>query len=124
MPQTLMIAVNDPNIHYLLQRYAEESGFETVRTTLNDDVLDLAKQSKPALIILEMGCPEVEGQGILRGLKTCSVTRDIPVVAYSCLEEEIGDPSDDLAGILRSVMYADFIGVLEIAGVRPEGLAQ
>jgi len=117
-----MIAVNDPNIHYLLQRYAEESGFGTVRATLNDDVLALAQQSKPVLIILELGCPEDAGQNILHALKTCTATRDIPVVAYSCLDEGIGDNSEDVAGILQSVMYADFITALENAGVRSQGL--
>ncbi len=42
MSQTIMIGANDPNITYLLQRYAEESGFQTAHVGHSKDVLELA----------------------------------------------------------------------------------
>ena len=57
MPQTIMIVANDPNITYLLQRYAEESGFRTVSACQGKDVLDLAHHTHPVLIILDTELP-------------------------------------------------------------------
>jgi len=117
MPQTIMIAANDPNIAYLLQRYAEESGFQTVNVSQGKDVLDLAQQSKPALIILDIELPETSGGKVLRRLKAEPATCNIPVVVYSCLDEPLDDWGEGVAGYLqKSVMYDDFVAALERAG--------
>ena len=44
MLKTILIAANDPNIIYLLRRYAEASGFEVVRCDFGEDLLRLARQ--------------------------------------------------------------------------------
>jgi CheY-like chemotaxis protein len=118
MTQTIMIAANDPNIIYLLQRYAEESGFQTVKTSQDTDVLTLAQQVKPALIIVEIGLPGAIGREVLRWLKTEPSTRDIPVVVYPCLDQVMDEPVEGVVGYLHeSVMYDDFLATLENAGV-------
>ena len=70
MPQTIMIVANDPNITYLLQRYAEESGFRTVSACQGKDVLDLAHHTHPVLIILDTELPGSAGSHMLHGLRT------------------------------------------------------
>jgi CheY-like chemotaxis protein len=131
MPQTIMIAAHDPNITYLLQRYAEESGFQTVSACQGKDVLDLAHHARPALIILDIELPGTTGEKLLRGLKSQAMTCNIPVVLYPGLDDAADGPTDDwmesvagsagvagVAGYLpKSVMYDDFLAVLEHAGV-------
>lgn len=113
-----MIAANDPNIIYLLQRYAEESGFQTVKTSQDTDVLNLARQVKPALIIVEINLPGTMGWEVLRWLKAEPGTRDIPVVVYASLDEDMCDPIEGVVGCLQeSVMYDDFLATLKNAGV-------
>lgn len=124
MPQTIMIAARDPNITYLLQRYAEESGFRTVSACQGQDVLDLARQAHPALIILDVELPGAAGPTLLHGLRAAAATRNIPVILYSGLEdapeslEEETVAEGGVAGCLpKAVMYDDFIAMLEHAGV-------
>jgi len=124
MPQTIMIAAHDPNITYLLQRYAEESGFRTVSACQGKDVLDLAYQAHPALIILDVELPGTTGPKLLHGLHAVAATRNIPVVLYSGLDDAPEVQPDDtaasagIAGCLpKAVMYDDFIAMLEHAGV-------
>ena len=118
MPQTIMIAANDPNIIYLLQRYAEETGFQTVKTSQDTEVLNLAQRVKPALIIVEIDLPGTMGWQVLRWLKAEPGTCDIPVVVYSSLDEDICDPIEGVVGYLQeSVMYDDFLATLKNAGV-------
>jgi len=140
MPSTIVIAATDPNIIYLLKRYAEASGFETVCCSDAKALPDLISQIQPALIILEMETAETAWQASLHTLKSRKNTRNIPVVAYSCyenvacnlqdtasLDDAVSDDSssDDglsnhIAGFLqKSVLYHDFVATLEKAGIFP-----
>jgi CheY-like chemotaxis protein len=118
MPKTILIAANDPNIIYLLQRYAEASGFEAVHASQGKELLQLARRVHPELIILEIEMPEVDGKKALHRLKEDPATREIPVVVYSFFDEVICSPEDGAAGYLqKSVLYNDFLAALKVAGV-------
>lgn len=122
MLKTILIATNDPHITYLLQRYTEESGFQAVKTSRGTDVLSLARQAKPALIIMEAKLPGAASREVVRWLKAEPSTRDIPIVIFSFSDDNIGDEVEGVAGYLHeSVMYDDFVRVLKNAGVLPQG---
>jgi CheY-like chemotaxis protein len=121
MPKTILIAASDPNINYLLQRYAEASGFKTVRAGQGKDLVQQAQRLLPDLIILEIDLPESGGKQYLQILKNEPATAHIPVVVYSCYDEVTFSPAEGAAGCLqKSVMYADFLAALEQAGIQPE----
>ena len=120
MPKTILIAANDPNIIYLLRRYAEASGFQVVRGDFGEDLLRLAKQVDPVLILLEIEPPETSWRPYLERLKTDLQTKHIPVVVYSCFDDMVCDPINNIASFLqKSVMYNDFLAALKSAGVHP-----
>jgi CheY-like chemotaxis protein len=120
MPRMILIAAIDPNIIYLLQRFAEAAGFQTVHANQGKDIVELAQQTTPALIILENDFPGMVDCSVLHQLKDTAATREIPVVVYSCLDEEMGKPVEGVAGFLqKSVRYADFLAVVKQAGVHP-----
>ncbi len=116
MSQTIMIGANDPNITYLLQRYAEESGFQTAHVRQSKDMLELAHRLQPALIILDISLDEMTDREVLRQLRAEPATRHIPIVIYSCLDEPPEDWTQSADGYLfKSVMYDDFVAVLKRA---------
>jgi CheY-like chemotaxis protein len=118
MPKTILIAATDPNIIYLLQRYAEASGFTTAHACQGKELLQLAQRIHPELIILEIDLPGTGGKQTLRRLKGDPATREIPVVVYSYDDEVVCTPSDGAAGLLqKSILYNDFVAALELAGV-------
>ena len=120
MPKTILIAAADPNIVYLLQRYAEASGFRAVSAGHSKELRQLARQIKPDLIVLEIELPEASAKLALRELKADPATRPIPVVVYSCYDEVSCSKADGAASYLqKSVMYSDFLVALEQAGVQP-----
>ena len=92
MPGMILIAASDSNIIYLLQRYAEATGFQTIQADQGKDIVELAQQIAPALIILENDFPGMVDCAVLHRLKGVETTREIPVVVYSCLDEEAGKP--------------------------------
>lgn len=129
MTKSIIIAVNDPNILYLLRRYAEESGFETASASRCKDVLDLlAQPANPSLIILdsELLGPTARKAGthplgMWHKLEVEAAARSIPVVVYSYLDEPAGGCHEGVAGCLpNSVMYDDFLAALRSAGVSLE----
>lgn len=118
MTETILIAATDPNIVYLLQRYAEESGFQAVRSGQEKELLQVAQQIQPVLIVLQIEPPEAVWREALQCLKSDPITGGIPVVAYSCFDEVMDSPIEGVAGILqKSVLYSDFVLALERAGV-------
>ncbi len=124
MSQTILIGANDPNITYLLQRYAEECGFRVAHVGQKQDILPLAVRLQPALIILDIELAAGLDLEILRQLKGAAATRDIPIVVYSYLDELSDDWRDCVDGYLpKSVLYDDFVAVLKhaISGQRPKG---
>ncbi len=122
MTKSVIIAVNDPNILYLLQRYAEESGFETISASRCKDVLALlAHPASPALIILDSELSGATARKMWRGLEVEAAARNIPVVVYSYLDEPAEACHEGVAGCLpNSVMYDDFVAALKSAGVSLE----
>jgi len=120
MVKTILIAANDPNIVYLLRRYAEMSGFVVRACGVSDDIACLAREILPVLILLEIDTPEASWRPILTQLKTDSGIEAIPVMVYTCLDETIINPEDEVSGSLRkSITYQDFIEALESAGISP-----
>ena len=120
MAKTILLAAADPNIAYLLQRYAEESGFATVSAHESQAALDLAHRARPALIIVEVDRPSMTGRQMLAQLKAEPRTSDIPIVVYSYSDEETEEPPAGAAGRLtQAVLFDDFLTMLENVGVKP-----
>ena len=118
MPKTILIAAVDPNITYLLQRYAEASGFRPVPAVQRDELVQIAHRLQPDLIILEIEQSETCAPNMMQQLKDDITTQDIPVVIYSCYDEVSGPVAEGAASYLqKSVMYGDFLAALEQAGV-------
>jgi len=122
MPQTILIAANDPNIIYLLQRYAEESGFQTVSVSQGKDVVALAQHAQPALIIMDTELSRAGSGQVLRHLRDDPATHHVPIVVYSCLDQDLREyepeSGEQVDGYLEeSVLYDDFVAALNRAGV-------
>lgn len=121
MTPTVFIAVNDPNIQYLLQRYSEESGFRALGAAHADEALALlAQPADLALLILGADFGALPGDAARAALIARAAARHIPVVIYSSLDEahERATRPAGVTGYLpRSVMYDDFVAELGRAGL-------
>jgi CheY-like chemotaxis protein len=116
--KTILIGATDPNIIYLLQRYAEASGYQTAHSGFGDCLIKLARQVHPILVVLQIDPPESTWQESLKMLKDEPITGCIPIIAYSCIDEMPYRQVDGITSILqKSVLYSDFLIALERAGV-------
>ncbi len=112
----VMLVEDDPSFVYLLQRYARASGCQLVHTGLAGEVLPLARQENPDLILIDiaLGLDDSDGWHLLEALRTDSVTRKMAVYVCSASEAVI-QACEELADgcLLQPVMYEDFLAVLE-----------
>ncbi len=121
MPKTILIAASDPNIIYLLQRYAETSGFQAIVAGQIAELQRMVRKIHPALIVLEIEMPSNPAKQVLKRLKADPATHPIPVVVYSCYDEVALMPIEGATSCLqKTVMYNDFLAALEQAGVQPD----
>src|SRR5439155_3573582 len=110
---TLIIVEDDLQSLYLMERYVRRSGFRPVFTTQGDNALDLARQEQPAVIVLDLGLPGMNGWEVLRALKADPATHHIPVILYSGLNEvENGLEAGAAAYLHKPVYYQDFLDAL------------
>ena len=76
----VLVADDDPLVRDLVSDVLAEAGFRTVRASDGAEVMDLALQQKPALILLDVIMPRMDGYTTLTRLRGHRATQHIPVV--------------------------------------------
>lgn len=90
-PKPLILIVDDePQIRRLLTVTLEANGYRVLSATTGQEGLVLAAQHRPALIILDLGLPDLPGQEVLNRLREWS---SAPVVILSVQGDEKGKVS-------------------------------
>ena len=84
----VLVVDDDPAVLDLLSRNLSREGY-AVRTAANGPAaLALARELNPKLITLDVMMPTVDGWSVLTALKSDVVTRDIPVVMISMVDDK------------------------------------
>jgi len=117
-PPILMIVEDDPSFVYLMQRYVTKCGLQMVSAGSGEEALALARQEKPAVIVLDIALPGMNGWEVLRSLKDNGGTCHIPVVMCSGLEEVRCALREGADGYMQKpVRYGQFLKMMENIGV-------
>jgi two-component system cell cycle response regulator DivK len=80
--KVLIVEDNELNMK-LFHDLLDAHGYETIQTRNGLDALDLARQQRPSLILMDIQLPEVSGLEVTKWLKDDDDLRDIPVVAVT-----------------------------------------
>ncbi|HUJ42249.1 MAG TPA: response regulator [Opitutaceae bacterium] len=81
MPVPKILVVDDQPINVqLLKRKLEREGMAVVAAYSGQEALDLVKQERPELILLDVMMPEMDGIEVCRRLQANEETRSIPVI--------------------------------------------
>lgn len=79
----LLIVDDEPDIRLLVKARLEKEGFECLSAGSAEEALQIAREQKPALIILDLIMPEKDGFQVYNELKAAEETRDIPIIVYT-----------------------------------------
>jgi CheY-like chemotaxis protein len=82
MFKLLYVEDNEDNI-YTLTRRLTKHGFEVAVARDGEHGLALARAERPALVLMDLSLPVVDGWEATRRLKDDPATKDIPVIALS-----------------------------------------
>lgn len=82
MTKILLVEDNEMN-RDMLSRRLEKRGFEIVMAVDGKQGLDMAGSEDPALILLDMSLPVIDGWDAARHLKDDPGTADVPIIALT-----------------------------------------
>jgi DNA-binding response OmpR family regulator len=76
----ILVADDDPDIRDIVSFRLERAGYETVQASDGEEALRLARERPPALCILDVMMPRVNGFEVVRELRGDPSTGNIPVL--------------------------------------------
>jgi len=83
MAKIILIVENEPKNLTLLRDLLQVSGYSTIEATDGEKGVELAKASKPDLILMDVQMPVMDGLEATRILKADTTTGNIPVLALT-----------------------------------------
>ena len=86
LPGPILIVEDDKKTASLVALYLEREGFQTVLASDGLRALELAKRHKPALVILDLMLPRLDGWGVCRQIRR---TSNVPILMLTARGEEI-----------------------------------
>ena len=98
MAKKILVIDDEPQIVVLLENRLKASGYECLTAGDGLTALDMAKQHKPNLIILDLMLPKMDGYKVCGFLKKDSRYAKIPIILFTAraqdadkrLAEEVG----------------------------------
>lgn len=90
--KTILIVDDEPGIIQIARDYLEHAGFRVVTANEGKTALAVWRAAKPALIVLDLGLPNLDGLDVTRAIRRESVT---PIIMLTARSEE----SDKLVGL-------------------------
>jgi len=117
MPQTILIVEdNDLNMK-LFQDLLAANGYRTLQTKDGFKALEMVRQHKPDLVLMDIQLPEISGLTITKQIKEDEALKSIPVIAVTAFamkgdEEKIRDGGCE-AYIAKPISVPHFLGTIK-----------
>ncbi len=113
MSKTVMIVEDNELNMKLFHDLLEANGYSTIQTRNGKEALDLARNHKPDLILMDIQLPEISGLDVTRWIKEDETIKHIPVIAVTAFAMK-GDEERIRAGgceayLSKPISVAKFI---------------
>ncbi len=90
MPKKILIIDDDPDVILFLETILTDNGYETYQANNGQEGLDILKETRPDLILLDLMMPVKSGLGFFRDIKRTDEFKDIPVIMVTGVAGETG----------------------------------
>lgn len=67
----------------LIRDLLQFKGYQTIEAETAEAGMDLARERRPALILMDIQLPGMDGREAMKALKTDTATREIPIIALT-----------------------------------------
>lgn len=83
MPALVLVAVDSPEARALYGEYLEFCGFRVARAADGEQAITMARAECPAVILMDLDVPKIDGLEAIRQLRADPQTMEVPIVALS-----------------------------------------
>jgi two-component system, OmpR family, alkaline phosphatase synthesis response regulator PhoP len=90
--KTILVVDDEPKIAALARDYLEHAGYTVAVASDGRAALDAVRRSRPDLVVLDLGLPEVDGLDVTREIRRDST---LPIVMLTARDDEV----DKLLGL-------------------------
>ena len=117
MGKTVLVVEDNELNKKLFHDLLEAHGIDTIETDNGNEVLDLAREHNPDLILMDIQLPEVSGLEVTKWLKSDEERKKIPVIAVTAFAMK-GDEQKIREGgcedyISKPISVTHFIEVIQ-----------
>ncbi len=114
----VLLVEDDRDLIEMYETKFKMEGFEVLKAENGIDALELVKQEKPIIILLDIVMPELDGFQVLRSLKNDPATKAIPVILLTNLSQESDIKKGVELGAADYLVKANFTPNEVVAKVR------
>jgi two-component system phosphate regulon response regulator PhoB len=130
MKDVILVVDDEEDIRELVRYNLSKSGFNVVTAATGEEALQIAQQTKPMLVVLDIMLPGIDGLEVCRRLKGDRNLSQTPIVMVSALGEEshvvagLELGADDYVAkpFSPGVLLARVKSVIRRAGAAPVGV--
>lgn len=87
MKQKILIVEDEIELAQIMGKRARHRGYVALFDYSGENCLTLAREQKPALVLIDMNLPKVNGLWLIRYLKQDPALSRIPIIVFSALHE-------------------------------------
>jgi len=110
----VLVVEDDSTARELLSHYLVERGYSVCHAGTAAEALETARRLRPAAISLDMLLPDEHGLQLMARLRADPITKEIPVVVVSILDDrESGFNAGAAAWLIKPVQRQQFIEALD-----------
>jgi DNA-binding response OmpR family regulator len=87
--ETILVVDDDPNIVELARMYLEREGFRVQAAGDGAKALEMIARQPPALLVLDLMLPKVDGWEVCRRVRAGKAAPDLPIVMLTARDDDV-----------------------------------
>jgi DNA-binding response OmpR family regulator len=87
--ETILVVDDAANIVELAQMYLEREGFRVESAGDGAEALEMIARQPPALMVLDLMLPEVDGWEVCRRVRAGKITPDLPILMLTARDDDV-----------------------------------
>ena len=108
MAKKILIVEDDSFLQGLASRKLRAEGYEVVGAANHTETFKALEGEKPAIILLDLLLPEVDGFEILKRVRENPATKSLPVIVFSNLSEDKDIKKAQDLGVIEFMVKSNF----------------
>lgn len=81
--KNVMVVEDNEKNRKLMRVVLKAKGYNVIEATTGEEALNLLKNQKPNIILMDIQLPGIDGLTLIKQIKADSVTKEIPIIAVT-----------------------------------------